>query len=283
MQAGTVATEASVALIHTAPAAVAGTAPASVSPGLLSPTGLEAIAHMISAVFWPAIVIYAIIVFGSRITEFEGAGIKAKLQAKVRGEIAAAGDAAEEVLGDRKGPTPAEVVRSFKVQGLVGSDNLPFLRRQAENLAVEYERLRASMPPGDQRTRAMEKVVAKMRVIGRAAFALRHDLAASPSPGQRLQAIAILQVEPDVDYLPWLVERLGAEKPFVGYHAAVALMAAASMPDAARFGDALRAAADQSRAASFTLSVDTDREQVMDAFRAKVAALTPARGQQAHA
>jgi hypothetical protein len=37
----------------------------------------------------------------------------------------------------------------------------------------------------------------------------------------------MLQVEPDLNYLDWLAKRVGAEKPFIGKHAALALLIAA--------------------------------------------------------
>src|SRR5215207_9214061 len=49
----------------------------------------------------------------------------------------------------------------------------------------------------------------------------------APRRGERLAAVTVLQVIPDPEYLPWLVDRIAAEKPFIGYHAAVALLAAA--------------------------------------------------------
>jgi hypothetical protein len=38
--------------------------------------------------------------------------------------------------------------------------------------------------------------------------------------------VAILQRTPKPDYIDWIAERLSAEKPFVGYHASIALLIA---------------------------------------------------------
>ena len=52
------------------------------------------------------------------------------------------------------------------------------------------------------------------------------ELTASASPGQRLAAVVILQLTTNPDYIYWLSDRLGEEKPFVGYHAAMTLLSA---------------------------------------------------------
>jgi hypothetical protein len=82
------------------------------------------------------------------------------------------------------------------------------------------------MDAGDPRTRKMEVVASKMRALGLAGYPMLPELAASASPGQRLAAVVILQSIPNPDYIPWLAQRLRVEAPFVGYHAAVALLTA---------------------------------------------------------
>ena len=98
--------------------------------------------------------------------------------------------------------------------------------QQVLALAQEYEDIRATMDSGDPRTRKMEIVFSKMRSLALSSYPLLEDLALSTSPGQRLAAVAILQAIPNPEYLLWLAERLRIEKPFLGYHAAVALLAA---------------------------------------------------------
>lgn len=93
-------------------------------------------------------------------------------------------------------------------------------------LALEYENIRATVESGDQRTLNMEIVTSKMRSLAFVSLPLLQDLARSSSPGQRLAAVSILQSIPNPDYLSWLAERLIVEKPFIGYHAAFALLTA---------------------------------------------------------
>ena len=70
-----------------------------------------------------------------------------------------------------------------------------------------------------------------MRIFGLATSPMLHDLTASDSAGERLAAIASLQVRPDANLLEWLATRLASETPFVGYQAAVALRVAARTLD----------------------------------------------------
>lgn len=121
-------------------------------------------------------------------------------------------------------------------------------------LARKYEQIRAVMPSGNERTRRMGQVVMEMKELIPEIHSLLPSLVRSNSPGLRLAAIAILAERPDTDYLYWLAERLRpaaeeqsaeGEKPFVGYHAALALLSAARQPapaDYERIRDAIRTA-----------------------------------------
>jgi hypothetical protein len=80
------------------------------------------------------------------------------------------------------------------------------IRRQVHDLAVEYERIRATMRPSDSRTRRMEVVLTKMRTLAFAAYPLLDQLTNSSSAGERLAAVAILEVRPSQAYLNWLAE-----------------------------------------------------------------------------
>jgi hypothetical protein len=98
--------------------------------------------------------------------------------------------------------------------------------QQVLALANEYDQIRATMESGDPRTRKMEIVATKMRTLALPSYPLLPDLSGSGSAGQRLAAVCLLQAIPKLEYLSWLADRIRVEKPFVGYHAAVALLAA---------------------------------------------------------
>jgi hypothetical protein len=98
------------------------------------------------------------------------------------------------------------------------------VRQQIAGLAQEYEHIRATMDAGDTRTRKMEGILSRMRSLALAAHTLVPELVASSSPGHRLAAVTMLQAVPKPEFLTWLAQRLGIEKPFVAYHAAMALL-----------------------------------------------------------
>ncbi|MCB9531476.1 MAG: hypothetical protein H6700_06900 [Myxococcales bacterium] len=94
-------------------------------------------------------------------------------------------------------------------------------------MAREYERLRGAMPSGAERTHRLELVVEKMRTLALAAAPKCAELRTSGSAGDRLMALATLQLQPDVSAIPWIEQRFAAETPFIQYHAAIALLSAA--------------------------------------------------------
>jgi hypothetical protein len=98
-----------------------------------------------------------------------------------------------------------------------------------QKLADDYELVRATMDPSAERTRAMTRVLVKMRTLALTAWHELPRFIASASSGQRLAAIAMLQVKPDASHIGWLIERLTSERPFMGYAAAEALRRAASV------------------------------------------------------
>jgi hypothetical protein len=97
------------------------------------------------------------------------------------------------------------------------------VREQVRAYAHLYERTRQRMRASDDRRRRMEDVFLQMRALAMASYPMLDELAASPSPGERLAAVAILQVFASQEHLPFLVGLVRSEKPFVSYHAIIAL------------------------------------------------------------
>ena len=120
------------------------------------------------------------------------------------------------------------------------------VQSQIRSLVDEYERIRAEMPPGGLRTREMNEVAAKMRTLSLAARPLLRSLTAGRSAGERLAAICILQMVPELGFFHWLIERLNNEdQPFLLFQAAVAvleLVRAQMYSDGARIRDAIEGA-----------------------------------------
>jgi len=254
------------------------------SDAWLTPDGLRAVATFIASISWPILALIFVLLFRPqlkdivrRLTEFEFFGVKGKIQ----NELSQSAQAAERSEGLSPAPTPGEIQRAIQVERLTTSADLPLVRQQVDELAVEYERVRGSMRASNARTRAMEVVVSKMRTIGRAAYPLRYELSISPSPGHRLQTIASLQVIPDYDsLLDWLADRIDKERPFVSYHALVALNIAASDERASVHREALEHALATAKEKGVAFGRDTDRQQQLRQLELQVERLqqAPAHG-----
>lgn len=94
-------------------------------------------------------------------------------------------------------------------------------------LARGYDAIRKAMTFSDARTRALEEVASQMRAVSPGMLSLVDEFAAGATPGERLAAVMILQESPVAERLTWLAGCVRNEKPFVGYHAALALRNAA--------------------------------------------------------
>lgn len=149
----------------------------------------------------------------------------AEAASEVSTTLMASGTAVEAAL-----PSSGELQQAERVQKRLALDaNRDTIVDKMLELAREYEQVRATMPSGDARTRAMTRIVVQMRRIGLAALPALRRLSESTSPGERLAAIAILQTRFDPAYIHWLAECLVQEVPFVGFHAAVALFQASKI------------------------------------------------------
>jgi hypothetical protein len=131
-----------------------------------------------------------------------------------------------QVVGElmSEGRTAVEIANAIGTEAL--ASGVPVVHTELKELAREYEHLRKTMLSGDERTRRMEGVMTRMRTQAQYAYPLVAGLAKSTSPGERLIAVAILETLPTPEYLAWLAERLDPEqeKPFLSYHAALALL-----------------------------------------------------------
>jgi len=93
-------------------------------------------------------------------------------------------------------------------------------------LAAEYEQVRKDMPQfSRERTRKMSEIVSRMKPLTLAAKPYLSLLANSHSPGERLAAVLILQMDFDPAYIEWLADRLHVESAFIGYQATSGLLA----------------------------------------------------------
>jgi hypothetical protein len=137
-------------------------------------------------------------------------------------------------------------------------------REAAVQLAKEYDQMRREMPSGNERTRLMEGLFSRMKIEAPKVQGLLSSLQQSSSAGERLMAIAVLDMFPDANHLDWLAERMNPEqeKPFVSYHAAVALLDAVTNLPAGNCAK-LRAALGKAKALALRLRGDLDRVTVL--------------------
>jgi hypothetical protein len=101
------------------------------------------------------------------------------------------------------------------------------IRSKVLELAEEYNFTRSALPYSPDRTRRLDTIVAKMKVVQKSAYWMLSELVNGDTPGERLAAIVFLILRPDAQYISWLVDRFSIEQPFLLYYAAHALRAAA--------------------------------------------------------
>jgi hypothetical protein len=77
----------------------------------------------------------------------------------------------------------------------------------------------------------MGDILLNMRGLALAGRAQIAQFADSASPGNRLAAVVMLQMQPDPTYFQWLLDRITLEKPFIVYQAIQALVRAVDTRD----------------------------------------------------
>jgi hypothetical protein len=161
---------------------------------------------------------------------------------------------------------PIEPAASETLAGAPGAlPGIDLVRAQLRAYARLYERTRQRMSQSHERTERMAAVFRSMRALALASYPLLPELVNSPSPGERLAAVAVLHVIASQDYLSFLVKTVGSDKPFVGYNAVQALQFAVSALEPSAYPALLEALA-AARVALKTAGagLDSDRWKVLD-------------------
>ncbi|MBI1348733.1 hypothetical protein GC163_20870 [bacterium] len=197
----------------------------------MNSTTISAIAELITAITWPSLVLLVMLLhreaFNRILNNLEEFALPGGIEGKLRKAVNREAEAVIQQNPDAaKGITQEQARAAERIDRLAVKGDNDLARQQMQSLAFEYEAIRASMPSSDERTRKMEKIVTKMRTLAVACYPYIMEFSGSDSPGQRLAAVAILQLKPNPEFYPWLADRLKVETPFVGYHAAVALLSA---------------------------------------------------------
>jgi len=226
---------------------------------------IEAVAKLVSAIAWPIIVVVLLVSQRKLLArmvhlKLSPTGIEAEIREVQNAEIRVVESSTSL---NPEPPTERQVRAAEKIGELSLDADLAVIRRQVHDSAMEYERIRASMRPSDSRTRRMEVVVTKMRTLAFAAYPLLDQLANSSSAGERLAAVAILEVRSNPAYLDWLAERFSIERPFIAYHAGVALSVAARTLDRT-YREQIRKAIHAAKGALGQGQDTTDRARILE-------------------
>lgn len=170
-------------------------------------------------------------------------------------------EVANEIRDLVNSPPPSPQVSAPEETSFENFDSyLNLVRGQVRSYARLYEKIRQRMRASSERTNRMEEVFKRMLSLAVASYPLLDELSNSPLPGERLAAVAILQVFASEKYFPFLVKIIGSDKPFVGYHATRALAFAVGAIDPRAHPQLLEAIV-KGKEALKSASVKEDRER----------------------
>ncbi|MEK6396634.1 MAG: hypothetical protein V4734_00980 [Terriglobus sp.] len=124
-----------------------------------------------------------------------------------------------------------ELAEELKSNKVPREERLAFAELRLTKLALDYDLLRQKLDPGPARTMRMDEIVSLMRTFALPAIPLLGMLMTSDSPGERLAAIAILQVKSFSKYINWLRNRFVEEdQAFILFHTALVLRRMSRIP-----------------------------------------------------
>jgi hypothetical protein len=203
---------------------------------------LSSIGAILSAVAWPAIVAWFLFanririafllkVLGRKLSSAKKLKVgQFEIEEELEEAVSEAGAKVDEV--DTSKTVPRNQIQAAQnLKEKVRNSSVPKFEvveaviDQVFDLAQQYESVRAEMPSGALRTRRMNEIAAGMRTLALTGLRLRTELTKSETPGKRLAAICMLQVEPRPRYFRWLIDRLKSEsQAFILFQAAVAVL-----------------------------------------------------------
>jgi hypothetical protein len=131
-------------------------------------------------------------------------------------------------------------------------------------LAREYDRIRDSQAGGAARTLAMHALVQRMRpLLADIPESVASTWSDDASAGMRLLRVRWLHEQPAASQCAWLAQCVAMEKPFVAYHALLALQQAAHLLPQEDLDTLLQALASLEPTLA-RLDADTDRKHAYD-------------------
>jgi hypothetical protein len=207
-------------------------------------TTIGSIAALLQAVAWPIVVLLLLGMYKSKVRILvdiiceklkEAKHVKAG-QFEIDTELAitqAMNRTAEQASTQKMGnEVPKDQIQAailvderLNASPIAFSQKLDVVHKQLYSLVDQYETVRREQASGPARTRLMNEIAAKMRAISIIAYPFLPPLMAGKRAGERLAAICIMQVKPEIGYFDWLIERIMEEdQPFVFFHASLAIL-----------------------------------------------------------
>lgn len=197
---------------------------------------ITAVAAVLAAVAWPLAITAVVWIFKielkaaasklprlfDRIHKASLAGIDIELERVANEEAASGGE-----KGGRITPRQVEAATRIALQSRELSQGA--LLAELDRLCLDYDGIRRELPAGEERTRAMTRIIVKMRGLAPTVVDYLPVYQGSGSAGSRLAAVAMMQMVPSRADLKWLEERFSHEHPFIFFHAALALQNYASL------------------------------------------------------
>jgi hypothetical protein len=162
---------------------------------------LTAVAAFVGAVAWPGALLVLILLFKnelratlSKLPIIFDRVRKASL-AGVVVELDRVADAEVDTEANKSGKiTARQIETAVRIKAEKEDVGSQPLLRELDKLCLEYDSLRRTLPPGDIRTRAMTRVVVKMRSLAPSLVDSLDAYKSSGSPGSRLAAITMMQM-----------------------------------------------------------------------------------------
>jgi hypothetical protein len=181
---------------------------------------------VVSAIAWPTATLILAFAFRQPLSK-----LLARIRSLRYGKFSASLDHALELSSLLVGTSYESRARSVEMQRplielvdrICSKADPAKLNEQLDDLAREYENTRGDMRSSDDRTRHLDLIAARMRVLSPAARERLAELADSKSSGRRLVAITALQVKPDAKFLGWLFQCAHDPSAFIQFHALLAL------------------------------------------------------------
>ncbi|WP_076865667.1 hypothetical protein [Bradyrhizobium mercantei] len=197
---------------------------------------LTSIAALVGAIAWPIAILLIVFIFRrelrlalgkvptllERVKKASLPGIAVELDRVADAEAADGANKSGKI-------SPGQIEAASRIAIQAQDIGQQAVLRELDKLCLEYDGLRRSLRSGEERTRAMTRVVVKMRSLAPSLVDYLGVYKGSESPGSRLAAIAMMQMVPRVADLTWLANRFTSEQPFLFYHAALALQSYANI------------------------------------------------------